>query len=385
METLEKTPNYELMKALGPANNRTPEKQGDVILPVDTLVVSADNHHSVSEDIWYERFPAHLRDRAPRVWFQNSTYHIGFAGKTVFPEVLEKIFATYDVIPGMSRLPERMADLAVEGIDKEIVFGNNVMTVFLHPDLELREWIYRVYNEYLADLARVYPDKFYGVALMNYWDLKNISNNVSLIKSMGFKTLMIPIRPGKGIDGRELAYASEEMDPFWTAIEESGLPLCFHVGENFFEGRGGIGTSNLVNFNPFRHALGQLIFGGIFDRHPGLQIAFVEAGINWVEGALQDAEMIYGVHYTMLEPPIKHPPRYYWHKHCYATFMTDALGLRLLDEVGADRVMWSSDYPHAESTLGYGWTAMQAVVKAAGNERARNILGLTAMKLFNLN
>ncbi len=44
--------------------------------------------------------------------------------------------------------------------------------------------------------------------------------------------------------------------------------------------------------------------------------------------------------------------RYYWDHRMSASFMVDPLGLRLIDQIGVDKVMWSSDYPHNESTFG---------------------------------
>ena len=64
--------------------------------------------------------------------------------------------------------------------------------------------------------------------------------------------------------------------------------------------------------------------------------------------------------------------------------MTDPAGLELLHRIGADRVMWSSDYPHQESTFGYTRGAVQAVFDATSVENAQMILGGTAEKLFRM-
>ena len=45
---------------------------GPVGLPAGTEVFSADNHISLAEDIFYERCPASLKDRAPRVWYRTT-------------------------------------------------------------------------------------------------------------------------------------------------------------------------------------------------------------------------------------------------------------------------------------------------------------------------
>ena len=64
--------------------------------------------------------------------------------------------------------------------------------------------------------------------------------------------------------------------------------------------------------------------------------------------------------------------------------MTDPAGLRLIDQIGADTVMWCSDYPHPESVYGAGWSSRQEVIAAVSEEDARKILGETALSLFAL-
>jgi predicted TIM-barrel fold metal-dependent hydrolase len=57
-----------------------------------------------------------------------------------------------------------------------------------------------------------------------------------------------------------------------------------------------------------------------------------------------------------------------------ASFMVDPLGLQLIDKIGIDKVMWSSDYPHNESTFGYSEKSLAAVVDAVGAEAAARIV-----------
>jgi predicted TIM-barrel fold metal-dependent hydrolase len=55
-----------------------------------------------------------------------------------------------------------------------------------------------------------------------------------------------------------------------------------------------------------------------------------------------------------------------------------------LHRIGPDRVMWSSDYPHQESTFGYTRSAIQAVFDATAVENAQKIVGKTALEVFNM-
>jgi predicted TIM-barrel fold metal-dependent hydrolase len=140
----------------------------------------------------------------------------------------------------------------------------------------------------------------------------------------------------------------------------------------------------MVNFGPMRKNMGELIFGGVLDRHPKLKVVFPEADLNWIPGALQTAELTIDCLWKFLDPKIELRPREYWKRNCYATFINDPTGLALLPQLSADRVMWSSDYPHPVSSLGYEWTAISAVLDTVSGDDARMILGATAIEVFNL-
>ncbi|OBH04286.1 hypothetical protein A5696_06495 [Mycobacterium sp. E2699] len=114
--------------------------------------------------------------------------------------------------------------------------------------------------------------------------------------------------------------------------------------------------------------------GGILDRHPGLRVGWFEGGIAWVPTALQDAEHVLASYRHMLKGHPEHDIRYYWDQHMCASFMVDGLGLGQLEEIGIDKVMWSSDYPHNESTFGYSERSLAAVVDAVGPDDAARVV-----------
>jgi predicted TIM-barrel fold metal-dependent hydrolase len=67
-----------------------------------------------------------------------------------------------------------------------------------------------------------------------------------------------------------------------------------------------------------------------------------------------------------------------------ASFMVDPLGLQLIDQIGVDKVMWSSDYPHNESTYGYSEKSLKAVVDAVGPANAAKIVSDNITKFLGL-
>jgi predicted TIM-barrel fold metal-dependent hydrolase len=365
---------------------RTPqaEPEGRVQLPEGTIVVSADNHWSVTDDIFYENFPNHLKDKAPRiVKTEDGEYNWMMNGKSMMPPAAARLVATFEKVPGCVSIEPRMRDLDVEGVQKEINFGNGINLFHHTPDLEVRDWVFRIYNQHLREMNLRAPGRFYGVGQVNVGNLEKIRDAVFEAKDLGLKTIQLPINP-KGPDGKPMNYCMPEVDALWSAIEDADIPICFHVGESHADGPGGEGVTVMTQFAGFRKNLAELIFGGILDRFPKLQVAFVEAEINWVPGALQTASMLYECYQQALNPKLKHHPRYYWENNCYAVFMHDPAGMRLLDIVGADRVMWSQDYPHAEGGFGWCWDSIKAVLDVTTPDEARMILGGTAMKVFKL-
>ncbi|NWK94450.1 amidohydrolase [Sphingobium lactosutens] len=377
------TPN--LFENLAPPLERKPQPAGNIKLPAGSVVVSSDNHWSVADDIFYERFPEHLKDRAPRVRQEpNGAFVFEVDNKSLFNNSGTTVLGTYDSLPGNHRLEPRLRDLDIEGVEKEIVFTNAVGVFYAYPDLEVREWAFKIYNEYLGELQDKAPGRFYGVGLINFWEPTKTAESIAQLKALGIKTLLLPQNP-YGADRQPLSYCSPDWEPMWQAIEDSGLPVYYHVGEFAADGPGGVGLTMFVSFGPFRKSLGELIFGGIFDRHPKLRVIFAEADINWIPGALQSADMIYDTFRNELDPAIKHRPSHYWHENCYATFMSDPIGLQMLDKIGADRVMWAMDYPHPESVYGCGWASLKEVMDNVPSEDdVRKIVGGTALKLFGL-
>lgn len=366
--------------------DRAPQSLDAAGLPAGLTLVSADNHIELTEDIFFEGFPEDMREGAPRVWF-DKYWRVGF------PDALQAYPTGVDVDTALARsvlnagfeFGVRDAHLDAEGIAHEIVYPNSLMGFIRYPDQAMQERMYRTYNDYMARLGAANP-RFHGVGICsNWWDPMQAERAVGQIVDLGLKSFMLPYSPGKNLAGEVIDWSDPSMDRFWAVAEQAGLPVNFHIGEvPASSGRGGFGTFFIVQADPFRRTFGQLVFGGVFDRFPGLQVVFAEGGINWVAGALQDCELTYGAHRELFSWEMQHRPSHYWHHNMYATFQTDAIGLRLLDQLGADRVMWAQDYPHSEGTFGYTASAVREVIDATTEAQARLILGDTARRLYKL-
>ena len=73
-----------IMRDIGHIVDRDPGSAPPVQLPVGLRVFSADNHLEIGDDVFFEKFPAHLKDKAPRVWFDRF-WRIGYKGMVSRP------------------------------------------------------------------------------------------------------------------------------------------------------------------------------------------------------------------------------------------------------------------------------------------------------------
>ncbi len=362
-------------------------------LPGGTVVVSSDSHWLEPES-FADYMPEKFRDRAPRGHFDDSGYHFEIDGRTTDnPAIPSKLI---EGRAGMWDPEVRLQEIDSEHVDKEILFPQRMLGVIrrksreilageaeLRPDLGDMEYVqacFDAYNELLAKFCATHPDRYHGVGLLNYWDPDATRDEIQKIKALGLKGVMLPTLP-PGV-----FYNSRKMEGLWDGIEAGGLPLSFHVGETFdARGLGGLATTIVVALQPYRRLFALLTYSGILERHPELRVVFTEGGISWVAASLYDFDRIYTSFESEMNPKLARKPSHYWFQNCFATFMEDPPGLRQLDLIGWDKVMWCSDYPHPESTIGYSQQSIWDIFDATETvEQAQAIVGKTAMKLWRL-
>ena len=107
-----------------------------------------------------------------------------------------------------------------------------------------------------------------------------------------------------------------------------------------------------------------------------------EAGIGWIPYVLEHMDLEWEDQFHDLE--LKMKPSDYWHRQCYATYQSDPIGLRLIDVLGEDNVMWGSDFPHPDGV----WPDSQEFIAremAEVPERIqRKVLWGNAARLYGL-
>ena len=129
----------------------------------------------------------------------------------------------------------------------------------------------------------------------------------------------------------------------------------------------------------------EMVFSGMFDCFPNLDVFFAEVDFGWVPYVKEQINN----NYNRLEPVnkfgLKQPPCDYIERHFHFGYMTDTFGLENRSRVGAERILWSSDYPHISADWPYSWRTIQASFSNIPADERNLILHGNAQRLFGFN
>jgi predicted TIM-barrel fold metal-dependent hydrolase len=141
-------------------------------------------------------------------------------------------------------------------------------------------------------------------------------------------------------------------------------------------------------------ALWHLVFSGVLERHPDLQLVFTEQGTAWIPERLRVLDHFFhrlrdpgsGSQESAWGEPVRQlslTPSEYWARQCHVgcSFLrpTEA---PLRDQVGVGRMMWGSDYPHLEGTHPYTVEALRATFAGVDPVEVQAIVGGNAARLY---
>src|SRR5438477_380209 len=87
-------------------------------------------------------------------------------------------------------------------------------------------------------------------------------------------------------------------------------------------------------------------YAGVLEHRPSLKIVIGEAGTGWIPYILDRMDAEWEDQFKELD--LKMKPSDYWYRQCYATYQSDPIGVKLIEELGVDNIMWGSDFPHPD-------------------------------------
>ncbi len=130
-------------------------------------------------DLWVDRFPAHMKDQAPRMVFEDGGWQLTIAGKPMTPPHIAKGLCTsLECTPGFTSVEARLADLDVEGVEKELIFPQRLFGLYMFGKMMNRAETFGAYNEHIAEVCESGKGRLFPVMVPNYWDMEAVKASV---------------------------------------------------------------------------------------------------------------------------------------------------------------------------------------------------------------
>ncbi len=368
---------------------------------VPALILSSDSHVFEPPDLWQTRIDRAFRDRAPRMQRIDGGDQIVVEADQVLsgiglisnagarfeaPETISGNARFEDVHRGGYDPDQHLADMRLDGVAGEVLYPSQGLFYFRVADPALMSAIFRAYNDWLAEFCGTDPSRLKGIGMINLDDVAAAIRELERTARLGLAGAMITEYP---LEDRR--YDQPEYEPFWTAAEALGLPLSLHTATRRQGKIRGAGARTLRDASSratkaFYPALSMcdMIFSGVFERHPRLTLAIVEFELSWAPHLLTTMDYTYRERHEEAIYRFKdgRRPSDVFHRNVVLSFQEDAIGIRLRDVIGVDNMMWGSDYPHSESTFPRSRKILADILAGVPEDEQAKIVGGNTARVY---
>ncbi len=376
---------------------------------VADYVVDADVHVTPPPTFWADYLSPKFRDLAPKLEEGNDCDYVVFEGNRRPINLMQsQAGRTFDKYKGSGKqsdmrvggwmVGERLKDMDRDGIDKAVCFGGGPLGT---GNLELYLDSFDAFNRWQSDFCKDSGGRMFACAYLTTVDVDLTIKGMRDAKARGDVAVNIPAFPQSasqftkegavwqamtGDAGGARQYRDAEFDPMWAAAVELDLPITFHLGARTsrFKDKTNFLCDLPMGKPAMLEMINILLYSGVFDRFPNLRIGLIESGVGWIPWACEYMDRAWEMQRHWTEVPNKQPPSFYFDRQVYASFIEDPVGVELRHKSGAKNIMWSSDYPHSETTFPHSHKAIARNFKGVPQAERDWILAGCAEKFFGL-
>lgn len=356
---------------------------------MDYQLIDADGHYYESDDCFSRHIEAKWKSHTVRVERRADGLGRVYVGdRRTFMSVMpgdyasapgaklglfsgeqEDGFAHKEVInardfPAFTHKSARLKFLDEQDIQATLMLPTLAVAVEedLSHDVELTYASLRAFNRWLEEEWGYGADgRSFGVPMLSLLDLHHAMNELRRVLAAGAR--LVHLRPGP-VGRRSPAHPM--FDPFWATLAEAGVGVVFHVSNSGYNRNFGVLWSEnpdnpshnqsplqwaLCNTErPIIDTLTAITLHNLFGRHPHIRIISIENGSSWVKPLMKavDKAAALGRQGPMIGGELPKKPSEALAKHLWVSPFPEDDVRGLIDLLGADHVLFGSDYPHPE-------------------------------------
>ncbi|HEY1740867.1 MAG TPA: amidohydrolase family protein [Acidimicrobiia bacterium] len=283
-----------------------------------------------------------------------------FRGKSAGDDIRAAFGELEPIHPGYRSPAARVPQLDEQHIESALLFptlGVGMEEALVH-DPDAAHVAFHAFNEWMHDdWTFDYQQRLYAAPYLTLVDPAQAEQEMEWALAHGAKVVVMRPGPVRGPNFSR-SPADPVYDGFWARAAEAGITVSYHSGDagyNRYAADWGAGGEMqafrydplmglLTGHRPIHDTIGALVCGGVFTRHPRLRVATIEAGSSWVADLYGYFKKAYAQRPTAFEAdPSEQLREHVW----ISPYYEDDLPL-LRDLHGSDRMLFGSDYPHAE-------------------------------------
>ncbi len=368
-------------------------------------IVSVDDHLIEPPSLWESRLPAKFRSRGPRAldtaegifWeLEGERFQLSGVGASAGRALDDRKELVHwdEMRPGCYDPLERVKDMDIDGILASLCFpsfpgfGGTVFNRL--QDRELALACIQAYNDFqLEEWAGSAPGRLFAMVLLPYWDTKLAVEELHRSAAKGAVAIAFSENPyAQGFPS--IHDKDRYWDPVFAAAQEAGLPLCMHFGSSSRVVTPAPDAPRIIQATAAplnsQFAFIDWIMSGVFERFPRLQIVFSESYIGWIPFLLEHCDRHWANHFSWAidHRMLPHPPSEYFRQNISVCLVYDHFGARMIEEIGVDKVLAESDYPHPDSQWPNTRKVLEECLGHLAEEDRTRVLQTNADRLFNL-
>ncbi|HEX5613780.1 MAG TPA: amidohydrolase family protein [Acidimicrobiia bacterium] len=299
----------------------------------------------------------------------------------------------------------RNSDQERDGVVAEVVFPNTVppffpsFVLFARPpkpdEYEHRLAGIRAHNRWMADFCARFPERRAGLGQIFLNDVDEAIKDVRWIKEHNLRggVLISAIPPD--VDYVKPLY-DPVYDPLWKLCEELEVPVTSHGGTGLPDyGKYPVASLLYITEVMFysQRPFVQLLLSGVFERFPRLKFVMTEMGCAWLPPMLRHfdslleqiratgrtGELAYSAEHVLPKTATE-----YFQQNCWVgVSQPGPADARARHEIGIDRFMWGSDYPHNEGTFPYTREHLRQLFSDTDPTELQQLLAGNAAALYD--
>ena len=363
--------------------------------------ISADSHIVEPPNCYIDHIDPKYRDIAPHV-IKNAkgvdvfdingmrdSVPIGLlaaAGKTPAEAKIMRSANFADINPAAYEPNARVDAQNIDGVGAELIFASIGMVLCSHPDYDYKRACMQAYNRWLAGFCAAQPARLFGLAQCSASSIDEAIEDFVAAKDAGMVGMMMTGNP------QHEDYDHTDYDALWQCAVDLDLPIAFHiltsrdydVSSAFKSPRGHSANSFMNLIRGVQDILGLFVFGGVFERHPELQMVVAEADAGWAPHWMYRSDHAAEKWGGAMKRTISKKPSEYVLSNVHFTFQDDRTAYDSPTMIDSGCVMWASDFPHTDSTWPVSQDVLASQTGHLTDEQRNRVLHDNVARVFHL-